>query len=553
MRRVKGILVFLGSVGLFHAEILFGQDTLDKKIPILVVSDSSVTFSDNDGNGRLDAGEIATVEFILTNKGTATASGLKSSSTWSAGERDITAVTLGIGNLAPGKQETVTTILKAGLDVPTGRAILRITIKEPNGYDCEPLEVSFSTLAFQIPHIVAVDGIFSSESGGKLRVNYPAHLEVLVQNTGSGNAEEITADVKLPDGIVTLDPPHLPIARLRPGESVRLNTIFIVTARYADQNVPIKIVLKEKHQRYGSETVFTTKLDQQLEITRVNVNSEQFTPVTVVPASLHADVDVDIPVNIGSKNNRFALVIGNEDYQHYQTGLESDQNVAYARNDAIVFKEYLIKMLGFPEKQVFLLTDATRGPMNRELERITELAKLSPGAELVFYYAGHGLPDLNTHQGYILPVDITASDLKDGLRLGDLYSRLASCQASRVTVFLDACFSGGGRGENGLLAARTVKIKPTGDVINGNVIVFAATSGDEVSLPFDKESHGLFTYYLLHKLKETKGNVTMKDLGDYLHSEIPKTALMNNVTKQEPQLLVAPDLGDQWTAWRFVQ
>ena len=518
--------------------------------PLLVVKEKSLIYTDTDGNGRLDAGEIATIELVIVNMGKGPANDLKMVSQLTGTIQDITLISPNIPTIRAGKEQIITTIIRAGMNVQTGKVLARLTVKEPNGMDSRPVEIEFSTLAFQPPNVVAEDGIFSSGSRPSLMTNYPANLEVLVQNTGTGNAEEITVEVKLPEHVISLDQRHLPIARLRPGESVRLNTGFIVTTSYTAQEVPIKIVIHEKHGRYGSANIFSAHLDQPL-TTRVIVEAAPLKPTPVIPASLHSDVDQDIPMSNNRYINRYALVIGNEDYQRFQTGLQSDQNVAFARNDAIIFKEYLVKSFGFPEKQVFLLIDATRGQVSREIERIIALAKLSPGAELVFYYAGHGLPDLETRQGYLIPVDVTAADLKDGIRLGELYGKLAASKAAKVTVFLDACFSGGGRGENGLLAARTVKIKPKGDVVEGNVVVFAATSDEEVSLPYTKQSHGLFTYYLLRKLKDTKGNITMKDLVDYLVSEVPKASLLENGMKQTPQVLVAPDLGDAWRNWKF--
>ena len=58
---------------------------------------------------------------------------------------------------------------------------------------------------------------------------------------------------------------------------------------------------------------------------------------------------------------RFALVINNEDYQRYQTGLNSDQNVQFARNDAITFKEYLTKTLGVPDENRCFCSPMPRG------------------------------------------------------------------------------------------------------------------------------------------------------------------------------------------------
>jgi uncharacterized caspase-like protein len=237
--------------------------------------------------------------------------------------------------------------------------------------------------------------------------------------------------------------------------------------------------------------------------------------------------------------------------ENFRLGYSPIKNVLYARNDALVFKEYAVNTLGVLEKHTFTLTDATRGQMSREIERITELAKLTPNAEIIFYYAGHGLPDLETFESYLVPVDVAASNLDDAIKLKDLYSKLASSKASKIMVFLDACFSGGGRGENGLLAARTVKIRPKSDVLEGNIVAFTASSGKEVSLPYESQRHR--TIYLL-LVKETTGNARQRDprrIGSAFRTGDSKASLLENGLLQRPQVLVSPDLDEKWMSWKF--
>ena len=56
------------------------------------------------------------------------------------------------------------------------------------------------------------------------------------------------------------------------------------------------------------------------------------------------------------------------------------------------------------------------------------------------------------------------------IKLEDIYKKLAESGAGRVTVFLDACFSGGAR-DAGLIAARSVKVKAKENLVTGNVVV----------------------------------------------------------------------------------
>ena len=115
-------------------------------------------------------------------------------------------------------------------------------------------------------------------------------------------------------------------------------------------------------------------------------------------------------------------------------------------------------------------------------------------------------------------------------------------------MFLDACFSGGGR-DQGLLAARGVKIKPKEESFLGNMVVFASSSGEEKSLPYEEKQHGLFTYFLLKKLKETKGSASYGELSEYIKSEVTKTSLIENNLKQTPHTNISTAIGAEWKNW----
>ena len=261
-----------------------------------------------------------------------------------------------------------------------------------------------------------------------------------------------------------------------------------------------------------------------------------------------SDVDVDIPVNKITKPNTYALIIGNEDYSSFQTGLSNEVNVDYAINDAKVFKEYCIKVMGIPERQVKLLTNATAGQMSQGIAWINNLAKIDEGkAELIFYYSGHGLPDEQTKESYIMPVDISGSNVSFAIKLSDLYSKLNEYPVKKVSVFLDACFSGGARNQ-GLIAMKGVKIKPKENMINGNMIVLSSSTGEESSGVYREKQHGYMTYYLLKRLQETKGDITYKELADFVIGTVKKETALNGKI-QTPQCSFSPSVENIWTSW----
>ena len=198
-----------------------------------------------------------------------------------------------------------------------------------------------------------------------------------------------------------------------------------------------------------------------------------------------SSVNINIPSNKKVKN-RYALVIGNEDYTSFQRTLSSEQNVDYAVNDASTFKKYCLKTLGVKADNMNFLTNATAGAMKRKINKMLKLMnKLGDEAELIFYYAGHGYPDETTKVPYLIPVDVSGTDLSYAIKLEDLYRDLGNTNA-RVTVFLDACFTGGGR-NSGLMASRGVKVKPKEGSLSGNLVVFSASSGNQSALPYHKK------------------------------------------------------------------
>lgn len=262
-------------------------------------------------------------------------------------------------------------------------------------------------------------------------------------------------------------------------------------------------------------------------------------------------VDSEIPQTKRQRPNTYALIIGNEDYRSYQPNLNFEANVPFAVNDARIFREYCIKTLGIPARNITLLTDATLAQMTTAIDRLNKLAEVSQGkAELVFYYAGHGFPDQQTKEAYLMPVDVSGTNVQIAIKLKDLYDKLAQYPTEKVTVFLDACFSGAGRGA-GLLASRGVRIRPKNNLVKGNMVVFTSSSGEESSGPYYDKRHGLFTYFLLEKLNTSRGDLTYAELAEHLSNTIPRESILINNQRQNPSILVGSAVEGEWKAWRF--
>ena len=265
-----------------------------------------------------------------------------------------------------------------------------------------------------------------------------------------------------------------------------------------------------------------------------------------IDATKQSDVDVNIPQSTKLKNsNTFVVIIANEDYQRVS-------DVTFAANDGKLFAEYCTKALGLPQNHVMLYTDATLGNMLGAVNHMKEIGEAYSGkANIIFYYAGHGIPDETSKDAYLLPVDGDGSSVRTCYKQSELFAELASVKANSVIVFMDACFSGAQRGDGMLMAARGVAIKAKRSNPLGNMVVFSAAQGDETAYPYKEQRHGMFTYYLLKKLQETKGEATLGEISDYVTSEVRKQSIVINGKMQTPTLTSSSAIGDSWRNWKL--
>tara|TARA_B110000238_G_scaffold112037_1_gene121729 strand:+ start:321 stop:3284 length:2964 start_codon:yes stop_codon:yes gene_type:complete len=282
-----------------------------------------------------------------------------------------------------------------------------------------------------------------------------------------------------------------------------------------------------------------------------------------------SEVDIDIPKST-RKVNGYALIIGNEDYASYQTDLDVSQNVPFAAQDAESFKNYLNVMYGIPKENIIFLINATYGEMSQSIAKFKKLMEFDgEDNNFIFYYSGHGMPDENTNDPYIMPVDISGYTVNQAISLNNLLSDFSKADYNSCSLFIDACFSGVSRSPEPLIKVKGVgkwKIKKTksttrsfydfdlitvpdndmSDFVNTNIgkkmVLFSSSSGDETSLTDEKNQHGLFTFHLLKKLKDSKGKVTTDDLFKYIKNKVGVESIMNFNKQQTPEILYGEEV-----------
>ena len=256
-----------------------------------------------------------------------------------------------------------------------------------------------------------------------------------------------------------------------------------------------------------------------------------------------SSVDINIPE--GKTSNNYALVIGNEDYASFQRNVMKESNVPFAIRDAEVFKNYLHKLYGMPLENIDFLKNATFGEMSQAISRLERVMELD-GADndIVVFYSGHGMPEETTKEPYLIPVDINGTNVSQGISLKDLMKRLSEKPHRKISLVIDACFSGLGKNEP-LVGLKGITIKPVNPELGDNMLLLSSSSGNESSVVDQENQHGLFTYQLLKILQKTEGNISIQDLYNTLRKDVGINAIKKFDKIQTPAILLGKNIKDK--------
>lgn len=550
------LLISIVNIAQNTATSSSGSFDIRKKIePPLLEFVEAPMFVDADGNKAINANENCSIVFKLKNTGKGDALNLNAS-------LKATGTTTGI--TIKNKQSMLKVDKLGGIrsyelpissDINTvdGTVELTLEVEEPNGFGTEKVILQVNTRKFLAPDIKVVDYVIFSGAAGSanLELKKPFSLQLLVQNLGQGIAKDVTINVKVPDNVyMTNGDAFVKFDKLAPGEKKSIEYEMIMNSKYSGSSLPIEVGLSETNKRFAENWNKSFNLNQALAQQKIVIQSGAEEKVAIVAASLRSDVDKDIPKGLPMNPKKYALIIGCEDYAKYQTGLDKEVNVDFAANDARVFAEYAEKTLGYPKDQIYLLIDPTSSQIKQNIEKLQKAIEIEKGkAEVLFYYSGHGLPDENTKEPFLIPVDVNGNNPQEGVSIVDLYSKLTKFPTLKATVVLDACFSGGARNKE-LVALKGIKVKPKMDAVQGNLVVFSSSKGTESSAVFNEKQHGYFTYFLLKNLREYAGTRTFNELFIDVNYQVSKEVLKIGKT-QTPEVMPGIEIGEGWKTLKW--
>ena len=270
-------------------------------------------------------------------------------------------------------------------------------------------------------------------------------------------------------------------------------------------------------------------LTQAVQGTLAAENAPKPSGSAFVPKSPADTPDYRFPTN----PNAYAVVIGIEHY------LGSIPQATFASRDAQAMKLHLLAM-GFPERNIHLVTNlnATQGVLKAELRWLRN--NTNANSTVFFYYSGHGAPDPDSREAYLVTSDVQLNDLPDtAFPLHDLYKDLNLLPAKKIIVALDSCFSGAGGRSILEAGARPLVQVHMGTGNLGRAVVLSAAAHDQISGVTMQKQHGIFTYYLLKALNmdlKEGSDIPVSRLYTYVKPRVEDASRRHN-RNQSPQLL----------------
>lgn len=218
--------------------------------PVLEIQD--IAFTDENGNGVINAFESDHIVFQLSNSGPGPAVGLNANVLLSGSTEGIQcSKSLPIPSVEPGEEIEFRIPITSTRFTSNGVLQVDVNVIEPNNFSPDPFSVQIETESFRAPKLEVVDYSSSSEVWAP---RAPVSLDLLVQNTGQSIAEDIAVNLTLPN-LVNCFSNNLSteIEYLAPSETFVLKYDIAIPNSYILNEVEVSVIVKERFNDYGDD------------------------------------------------------------------------------------------------------------------------------------------------------------------------------------------------------------------------------------------------------------------------------------------------------------
>jgi hypothetical protein len=207
------------------------------------------------------------------------------------------------------------------------------------------------------------------------------------------------------------------------------------------------------------------------------------------------EATTDTKVDKSSAGQYYALIVGNNNYQHIR-------NLETARKDAEAVRHILETQYGF---QTMLLLDGTRNDIVGAINQFRKT--LTAEDQLLIYYAGHGEFNKGTGKAYWLPVDAKSDEDTNWIIVDRITSNIKIIPSKHILIVSDSCYSGtftrAGITDLSTTIKRNRYLKKMQSKKSRTLL---ASGGNEPVSDIGGEGHSVFAKAFLSGLKSIENN-----------------------------------------------
>ncbi|MCX5854731.1 MAG: caspase family protein, partial [Deltaproteobacteria bacterium] len=403
-----------------------------------------------------------------------------------------------LGDIKAGEKRTAEFKATLPLQIASDAGNIRINVKEKRGFspaEATVLKIAVKTgtvrekveVISEVPKLTFSTRLKDQNNDRVLDGGEEISLQVEIENKGEGLARNVQVVLSGHPTLVNTLGGSKFIGDLQAGE--KKVTVFkgILPEQIASESATLRIEIRESKGFAAPER----------RVLQVAMRSVEVKEVIEVVSEI--DVD-DIPSRVKGyeKKDDFALLFGISNYRE-----KIIPEVKYASRDAEVMAKYLEHLAGIPRSNIMVLTNdkVTKSDLEAYLEDWLP-RRVTKNSRVFVYYAGHGAPDPQGRDAYIVPYDGNPDFPTKLYPLSRMYDTLNKLSNGETAVMLDSCFSGAkGRSVASEGARPLVMSMESPSLTVGKVTVVAASTGSQISSDYDKVRHGLFTYYLLRGIR----------------------------------------------------
>lgn len=228
----------------------------------------------------------------------------------------------------------------------------------------------------------------------------------------------------------------------------------------------------------------------------------------------------------GGKPRLFVLAVGINHYSNSSIIKDLPYSVKAATDFTAVMEKQQGQLYSAVEKRLLTDEEATAGNIIDGFDWLRQ--RTGPDDIAMVFIATHGGNDSNLHY-YFCAHDFDPERLLRTTVSFEEIQRVVNSIPGKIVFFLDTCHAGNALGK---LSGATGPVADTNRVINelssdqNGAVVFAASSGREVSWQGGKWTRGLFTQALIEGIEGKadllgKGKITVASLETYIAARVP--------------------------------